>query len=332
MSDMEICSETERSIDNKETEEAFLELAQDIFNPTQKAKVVVCFCQGETVAGLLRAMDTLHLQGKGYMLIGADGWSDRQDILGPLINPKTGERAFSRLAQGSLSIKLHSPEVKDFDEYFTSLTPQSHHNVNPWFTEFWEQKFDCSIIPSSDSKRKPCTGNESLKNLPFHQDNKLSRLNLAIYVVALALHRVQEIVCGVGRPGLCPGLLPINGSLLRQELLKSNFTDSNGDTIYFDENGDPPASYDLMNYQHYFNERGEEVFDYVQVGRWQHGHLVMLQDEFIQWQSDLANATASGPIQSFCSDPCGAWEAKVDTFWRTAFFTKDNLAHLIFAL
>lgn len=71
MDDMGICSETERSIDNKETEEAFLELAQDIFNPNQKAKVVVCFCQGETVAGLLKAMDTLQLHGKGYMFIGA---------------------------------------------------------------------------------------------------------------------------------------------------------------------------------------------------------------------------------------------------------------------
>lgn len=87
------------------------------------------------------------------------------------------------------------------------------------------------------------SGKESLKNLPFQQDNKLSLLTLAIYVVALALHRVQEIVCGVGHPGLCPGLLPINGSLLYQELLKSNFTDSNGDTIFFDENGDPPARY-----------------------------------------------------------------------------------------
>lgn len=311
MDEIGICSETERSIDNKETEEAFLELAQDIFNPDRKAKVVVCFCQGETVAGLLKAMDTLHLQGKGYMLIGADGWSDRQDILGPLVDPKTGERAFSRLAQGSLSIKIHSPKVEDFDEYFTNLTPQTHHNISPWFTEFWEQKFDCAITPSSDNLRKPCTGEESLKNVPMYQDNKLSLLNLAIYVVAIALHRVQEIVCGVGRPGICPGLLPVNGSLLRQELLKSNYTDSNGDTIFFDENGDPPGSYDLMNYQHTFNERGEEVFDYVQVGRWKHGQLITLQEEFIQWQGDSPNATASGPVRSFCSEPCGAWEAKI---------------------
>lgn len=82
-------------------------------------------------------------------------------------------------------------------------------------------------------------GEESMKNSPFDQDNKLSLLNLAIYVLALALHQVQEIVCGVGRPGVCPGLLPVNGTLLWHELLKVTYADRNNDKISFDENGDP---------------------------------------------------------------------------------------------
>lgn len=69
-----------------------------------------------------------------------------------------------------------------------------------------------------------------------------------------------------------------------------------------------------MNYQHYFNKRGEEVFGYVQVGRWKYGNFITLQEELIQWHSDSENGTASGPVQSFCSEPCGAWEAKVGTF------------------
>lgn len=84
-------------------------------------------------------------------------------------------------------------------------------------------------------------GKESLKDFRFQQDNKLSLLNMAIHVIALALHNVQQIVCGQGHRGLCEGLLPVNGSLLRSELLKVNFTDQNGDNIFFDENGDPPV-------------------------------------------------------------------------------------------
>ncbi|VDO05750.1 unnamed protein product [Rodentolepis nana] len=304
-----ICSETEHSIDNKETDEAFLKLADDIFNPQRKAKVVICFCQGETVGGLLKAMDTLNLHGMGYTLIGTDGWSDRLDILGPVINQTTGEQAYSRIARGSFSIKIHSPEVKDFNEYFTSLTPQTHHSINPWFTEFWEQKFNCRINSTAHDKRRQCTGQESMKDFPFHQDNKLSLLRLAIYVLTLALHQVQEIVCGVGRPGVCPGLLPVNGTLLWQELLKVTYTDRNNDKISFDENGDPPANYDLMNYQFTVDEDGKSVYKYVEIGKWKEGRLETIDLDHIQFHNEFENA--SGPVNSYCSAPCGPWEAKI---------------------
>ncbi len=87
-----------------------------------------------------------------------DGWADRSDVLGPLVNAKTGEHAYSRVAQGSFSIKLHSPKVPKFDDFFTGLTPEKHHDVNPWFTEFWEQKFNCTIRQAAASSKRPCTG------------------------------------------------------------------------------------------------------------------------------------------------------------------------------
>ncbi len=64
---------------------------------------------------------------------------------------------------------------------------------------------------------------------------------MAIHVLALALHNVQQTICGKGHVGLCEGLLPVNGSILRHELLKVNYTDPNGDNIFFDKFGDPPA-------------------------------------------------------------------------------------------
>ena len=70
MAEVGICTEMEWTIDRKATENEFLELAKNIFDPNRKAKVFICFCQGETVLGLLQAMDTLKLHGKGYVLIG----------------------------------------------------------------------------------------------------------------------------------------------------------------------------------------------------------------------------------------------------------------------
>lgn len=70
MREIQYCFETEVSIDNKQTEAAFLQMTQTLLQEGKKAKVVVCFCQGETVAGLLRAMKTLGLQGEGILILG----------------------------------------------------------------------------------------------------------------------------------------------------------------------------------------------------------------------------------------------------------------------
>uniref|UniRef100_A0A183SEB6 G_PROTEIN_RECEP_F3_4 domain-containing protein n=1 Tax=Schistocephalus solidus TaxID=70667 RepID=A0A183SEB6_SCHSO len=238
MQSLGICAENELSIDNKETHRAFILLARQLFNPSNKAKVVVCFCQGETVGGIFKAMTDLQLTRKGYMLIGSDGWADRTDILGAA-------------AQGGLSIRIRSKSLPEFNEYFMNLTPQKN-TWNPWFKAFWEQKFDCSLNASVHSSKKQCAENSSLCSLnndltlrssTFEQDNKLGLLNTSIYTVALALHKVHSIVCGEGFVGVCDGFLPIDGDMLRSEILKTRFYDSNGDLMYFDKNGDPPGRY-----------------------------------------------------------------------------------------
>ena len=63
------------------------------------------------------------------------------------------------LAAGGISIKLYSPDIHDFDDYFFALNP-FNNTRNPWFAEFWQEKFECYI--EGDSKlpqfNSPCTG------------------------------------------------------------------------------------------------------------------------------------------------------------------------------
>ena len=79
----------------------------------------------------------------------SDGWADRPDVVDGIEN----------LALGGMSIKLHSPEIADFDDYFKSLSPLTNSH-NPWFTEFWEEKFNCSVDTSSRLRNntKICSG------------------------------------------------------------------------------------------------------------------------------------------------------------------------------
>ncbi|KAL7057926.1 hypothetical protein AAHC03_016535 [Spirometra sp. Aus1] len=315
-----ICAENEFSIDNKQTHSAFIQLARQLFNPSNKAKVVVCFCQGETVGGIFRAMTDLRLTGKGYMVIGSDGWADRTDILGPVIDENSGERYASAAAQGSLSIRIRSKHLPEFDEYFMNLTPKQN-TWNPWFKAFWEQKFDCSLNASIHSTRKPCSDNLTLRSPTFEQDNKLGLLNTSIYTLAMALHSVHAIVCGEGFFGVCDEFLPIDGDLLRSEILATRLYDSNGDLVYFDRNGDPPGSYEILNYQRILLDNRTETYSYKQIGWWRSGE-VLIEPTNAQWPRTIItkvdqNGTEEEVISyttltiSRCSEPCAVGEIKV---------------------
>lgn len=65
-------------------------------------------------------------------------------------------------ATGSFSIRIHSPKVESFERYYFSLNP-INNTKNPWFREFWQQKFKCQLtVPKDDTVTPVCTGKENL--------------------------------------------------------------------------------------------------------------------------------------------------------------------------
>ncbi|XP_044259087.1 metabotropic glutamate receptor 5-like [Tribolium madens] len=294
----DVCIAREDSILSNAPDEGFdkviLNLKQD-----PNAYVVVCFCEGLTVRGLLKATRRLNMTNH-FLFIGSDGWADRGDVT----------RGFEEEAWGALSIRIHSPYVKSFDEYYWSLKP--HNNTrNPWFREFWESRFSCSLdgppddtlsidtllnstqsstVNKTDS-RKLCSGEESLLD-KYRQDSKLSFVIKAVYSLAHALHDMQQDKCGPGTTGTCEKLLPFNGSLFKSYLMNVTF-EYDEEIIEFDENGDPPGRYDIMNYQ----KLEDGSFDYVQVGNWHNRSLWWNQSRPVQFGK-------SRNVKSVCSEEC----------------------------
>ncbi|XP_048526534.1 metabotropic glutamate receptor 1 [Dendroctonus ponderosae] len=278
----DVCIAREDSVLSNAADEVFdkviLNLRQDL-----NAVVVVCFCEGLTVRGLLRAIERLNLTNY-FLFIGSDGWADRSDVT----------RHYEAQAWGGLSIRIHSPYVNSFDEYYWSLQPDKNTR-NPWFPEFWEAKFQCAIkerYSGPPEAHKPyCTGQESLQT-NYKQDPKLSFVIKAIYSLAHALHSMIQAVCGVSS-GFCPQMLPFNGSLLKSHLMNVSF-DFNGETFQFDENGDPPGRYDIMNYQ----KMPDGSFEYVQVGSWNNRSLLWMQPpKFPEIRSRKL-------VRSVCAEEC----------------------------
>ncbi|CAH6792615.1 Grm5 [Phodopus roborovskii] len=130
------------------------------------------------------------------------------------------------------------------------------------------------------------------------QDSKMGFVINAIYSMAYGLHNMQMSLCP-GYAGLCDAMKPIDGRKLLDSLMKTNFTGVSGDMILFDENGDSPGRYEIMN----FKEMGKDYFDYINVGSWDNGELKMDDDEVWSKKNNI--------IRSVCSEPCEKGQIKV---------------------
>ncbi|NXK60634.1 GRM5 protein, partial [Sylvietta virens] len=283
-----ICIAHSYKIYSNAGEQSFDKLLRKLRSHLPKARVVACFCEGMTVRGLLMAMRRLGLAGE-FLLLGSDGWADRYDVT----------EGYQNEAVGGITIKLQSPDVKWFDDYYLQLRPETNHR-NPWFQEFWQHRFQCRLegFPQENPKyNKTCTSQMTLRTQHV-QDSKMGFVINAIYSMAYGLHNMQLSLCP-GYVGLCDAMKPIDGRKLLESLMKTNFTGVSGDTILFDENGDSPGRYEIMN----FKQMGKDYFDYINVGSWDNGELKMDDDEIWSEKSNI--------IRSVCSEPCEKGQIKV---------------------
>lgn len=76
------------------------------------------------------------------------------------------------------------------------------------------------------------------------------------------------------------------------------------EVIEFDENGDPPGRYDIMNYQ----KLEDGSFDYVQVGSWNNRSLLWNSSRSLQLSRNGRN------VKSVCSEECPRGQYKVSRF------------------
>uniref|UniRef100_A0A8C9VXH6 Metabotropic glutamate receptor 5 n=1 Tax=Scleropages formosus TaxID=113540 RepID=A0A8C9VXH6_SCLFO len=269
-------------------EKHFDRLLRKLRERLPKARVVVCFCEGMTVRGLLMAMRRLGVAGE-FLLIGSDGWADRDEVV----------EGYEQEAVGGITVKLQSAEVTSFDDYYLKLRLDTNTR-NPWFAEFWQHRFQCRIPghPQENANfKRNCSGYESLED-NYVQDSKMGFVINAIYAMAHGLHDMHQELCPE-HVGLCDAMKPIDGSKLLDFLLKASFVGVSGEEVWFDENGDSPGRYDIMNLQ--YVETGQ--YDYINVGSWHEGVLNIDDQKILMNRSEM--------VRSVCSEPCSKGQIKV---------------------
>ncbi|XP_039617410.1 metabotropic glutamate receptor 3 isoform X3 [Polypterus senegalus] len=174
------------------------------------AKVVVLFMRSDDTRELLAAANRLNAS---FTWIASDGWGAQESVV----------KGNENVANGAITLELAAHPVKEFDRYFQSLHPSSNRR-NPWFKDFWEQKFQC-VLQNGHSQVKVCDKHLSIDSSNYEQESKIMFVINAVYAMAHALHKMQRTLCS-NTTKLCDAVKPLDGKRLYKDfLLKVNFSD-----------------------------------------------------------------------------------------------------------
>uniref|UniRef100_A0AAY4CAR4 G-protein coupled receptors family 3 profile domain-containing protein n=1 Tax=Denticeps clupeoides TaxID=299321 RepID=A0AAY4CAR4_9TELE len=213
---------------------------------------------------------------------------------------------FHPILQGSLGFAIRRAIIPDLQPFLLRLHP-SMDPEDPFLQQFWQESFGCQLLGGGEmiSTNKPaCSGAEDLANLHnIYTDVSQLRISYnvykAVYAIAHALDAMQK--CVPGRGPFAGRSCPDNSGIAPWQLLyylkRVDFTNEYGEETKFDNNGDPVATYDLINWQ----VSVEGKVKYVTVGRYDettHSKLE-IDEKAILWTGSHTDV----PL-SVCSQSC----------------------------
>ncbi|KAE8620418.1 hypothetical protein XENTR_v10010237 [Xenopus tropicalis] len=168
---------------------------------------------------------------------------------------------FSEILSGTIGLALHSGKIPGFREFLNKVHPSTSLGKY-WVKLLWEESFQCKFLgeknptATSEDLRRECTGEETLASIENNYNDVSSlratyNVYTAVHVMAKALEDLTN--CNKGRSRLsnqtCPDILNFKPWQLLQYMKKVKIPLSSGRMLIFDENGDPPAVYDIVNWK-----------------------------------------------------------------------------------
>ncbi|XP_026230358.1 LOW QUALITY PROTEIN: extracellular calcium-sensing receptor-like [Anabas testudineus] len=259
------------------------------------SKVIVAFMPFPDMDVLIHQLSLNNLTG--YQWVGSEGW---------IIDSQIAEMDKNNILDGAIGLAIPKAHVSGMKEFIINVKPLSSMGNN-MFTEFWEALFNCNFNQSNPlaENHKECTGHEDVSGLQ-HSFTDMSlmpvfnNLYKGVYAVAHALHSI------LGCNETCNSKMTLDPFTILQQIQKINFKTKEGDEVYFNENGDPPAKYEIINWQP--TENG--VADFVTVGLYDASlpadKQLSLQNKSLVW----AQNSKEVPV-SVCSEKCPPGTRKV---------------------
>ncbi|XP_022103847.1 metabotropic glutamate receptor 8-like [Acanthaster planci] len=217
-----------------------------------EARTLVLFLIDENAQALFGEMLTRNVDPSQFQIVASDTWGARTDYIPGLENQ----------ALGAFTVSPKTSVILEFEEYFLQQTPGTHNGINPFFIEYWTQKFKCNLPGGDTTYDKNCTGSEMLSR---NDVNSLGMENIinVVYAYEFSLSNLIGELCPGG--GICDALYNVTSQGWLDYLQEVAFISQFGSKklVSFDENGDGTASYSIYQLQHMNN-----VYHLQEVGSW----------------------------------------------------------------
>uniref|UniRef100_A0A671U6X1 G-protein coupled receptors family 3 profile domain-containing protein n=1 Tax=Sparus aurata TaxID=8175 RepID=A0A671U6X1_SPAAU len=277
-----ICLEYSVSVFLTDTPNKIRQIVDIIKSST--SKVIVTFLLPLDLYAILQELS--HHNLTGYQWVGTESW---------IFDFQTAAQDRHHILDGAIGLFIPSAHVSGMREFILDVKPLNSSS-NKLFTEFWETLFSCKFkqLNSSVENQRECTGHEDVTEVKnTYTDMTLMPLfyNVykGVYAMAHALHNILSCnkTCN-------------NKSLM----LKIQFVTKEGDEVYFDENGDPAAKYEIINWQ----PRENGMVDFVRVGLYD---ASLPAEKQLTLQNNVIVSLFMQVPSSVCSEKCPPGTRKV---------------------
>ncbi|XP_017570943.1 extracellular calcium-sensing receptor-like [Pygocentrus nattereri] len=255
---------------------------------SSKAQVVVTFAISPDIEVLLK--EVVRQNATDRQWIATEAWST-----------STHYSAWSGISLvGTLGFALRRVDIQGLGSYLTQLSPEEHTNEQ-LVQNVWEEVFGCKFGKEMYSGPH-CTGLEKVEVQGEAYFDVMYNVYKAVYAIANAIQDMLDCRPGKGpfKNGECPDINPVKPEQLLYYLKTVKFTTPVGELVHFDNNGDPSASYDIINW----HMGAEGKVEFVKVGQFDAARGP--QQDF---QLDLSKVVWGGswsdkvPV-SVCSESC----------------------------
>ncbi|GAA6103064.1 extracellular calcium-sensing receptor-like [Tachysurus ichikawai] len=187
-----------------------------------------------------------------FQWIGSETWITDPDILQ------------YNMCAGAIGFGVPRSVIPGLREFLLDLTP-SKALESPLLTEFWESSFSCNLKGhrGTSGNLRECDGSEDIQTLQnSYSDTSQLRITNMVYKATYAIaHAIHRLICNGTQ---CDKTIKFSPWQIFAQLKLVNFTTNNGFQVSFDSNGDPPAVYELINWQ--YKKNG--ALEFVTVGQY----------------------------------------------------------------